>query len=310
MHALTLVRRAALILIAALLAACGSTSSTTPTATPDPYNPIYGIDLGIHVLSGSSGDAPVPDSQIVQLLQALQGRTQWIRAYNVQASSAHVPMLAHQLGFKVAASAILTANRSSSEAALAELYRQVNNGWVDLAIVGNEEVHVKAMDSLTLIGYINEARQAVGSKVPIATVEPDKTLLQHPEIMRACDVVLANIPPISYGIPPSRALAYVQTTWQQISSVSGGHEVQIGETEWASDGVRPLVEGKPFIGPQIAATYFVQVETWARQAGVKVFYFEGFDEPWLAMTDTVGPHWGIFTNQLTIKPGFEPGFQK
>jgi GPH family glycoside/pentoside/hexuronide:cation symporter len=139
------------------------------------------------------------------------------------------------------------------------------------------------MDSATLIGYIGEARQAVGNKVPIGTVEPDKTLLQHPEIMKACDVVLANIPPISYGIPPARALAYVQTTWQQISSLSGGHEVQIGETEWASDGVRPLV---------------------------KVFYFEGFDEPWLASTDTVGPHWGIFTNTLMLKPGFEPVFQK
>jgi exo-beta-1,3-glucanase (GH17 family) len=306
---------AAALAVTLVCAACGSSSTSTggggtPTPTASPYNPIYGVDLGIHVLSGTGGEDPVSDADIVKLLTVLQGRTQWIRVYNVLGAAKDVPRLAHQMGFKVAAQSPLDARHDVSETQLKSFYTMVNQGFVDLAVIGNEQVHIKSMTSPQLIGYINEAKAAIGGKVPVATVEPDKELLAHPEIMQACDVVLANIPPISYGIPPDQALDYIQKTYAQLSSMSGGHEVRIGETEWPSGGDRPLVAGKPFVGPQIAATYFTQVETWARQNNVGVFYFEAFDEPWLGQFDSVGSHWGIFTSQLTLKPGFEGVFQK
>ena len=321
MPALVTPRRVAALLAGLALAGCGSSTSSgggvassggsspaapsSPTPTPSPYNPVYGLDLGIHALSGTGGEDPVPDAEITKLLTALQGRTTWIRVYNVQGANANVPMLAHQMGFKVAASAVLNQNRQSSENTLQTLYDQVNKGNVDLAIVGNEQFHIGSMSPDTLIGYINEAKAALQGKVPVATVEPDKELIAHPEIMRACDVVLANIPPISYGIPLDKSLDYIKTTYAQLTSLAG-REVQIGETEWPSGGDRP----NGLVGPTQGARYFNDVETWARQSNVKVFFFEAFDEPWLGQFDSVGPHWGVFNDQLAVKPGYETVFAK
>jgi len=298
-------------LIAVSITGCGATASPssngqtpaqadTPTASPN--NPIYGVDLGLHVLSGKTGDDPVPDSEVVRLLTVLQGRTQWVRIYDVISSNPNAPKLAHDMGFKVAASAVLNGQSSNDERSLNTLIADVQNGYVDYAIVGNEEVHVKRLTAAQEVTYIQEVKQKLAGKVPVGTVEPDRELLAHPELMRASDLVLANIPPISYGVPLAKSLDYIKSEYAQLVQAAGTAEVGIGETEWPSAGFGSTIQDE--------AKYFLDVETWARAQKVKTFYFEAFDEPWLGQFNAVGAHWGIWSSNLQLKPGLDTVFAK
>ena len=295
-----------LAVVAGMAVACGSSAPNSPeasptaAATPAPYNPIYGVDLGLHVLSGKDGTAPVPESEVVQLLKVLQGRAQWVRIYDVGPPNQNAPELAHAMGFKVAASAILYGDMAGDEKALSILIDDVNRDFVDYAIVGNEEVHVKSLTAAQEVAYIQEVKQKLHGKVPVGAVEPDRELLANPELMRASDLVLANIPPISYGIPLNKSLDYITTEYAKLVAAAGGAQVGIGETEWPSAGFGSTVADE--------AKYFADVEAWSRAQSVKTFYFEAFDEPWLGRFNEVGPHWGLWTASLQLKPGMEQVF--
>jgi len=314
----------ATLAIMGVMAACGGTSGTpkgisspaagsvpsdvpTPTAAPvqatsSQYNQIYGVDLGIHVLSGKTGYEPVPDAEIKKLLTVLQGKVQWVRFYDVIPPTQNAPKLAHEMGFKVAASAIIQRDEAANEVALTQLVDDVNKGYVDFAIVGSEEVHINALTAPQEIAYIQDVKKRVHGKVPVGTVEPHKVLLEHPEIMRACDVVLANIAPISYAIPLPKSIDYIKTNYDKLVSLAGGVEVGIGETNWPSAGLGS--------SPDQEATYVKQFETWARAKNVKAFYYEAFDEPWLGQYNEQGRHWGIWTSDLKLKPGLDSVFAK
>ena len=299
---------ATLAVVSVTAAACGSSApgssrtSAPPTATPASYNPIYGLDLGLHALSGTSDRDPVPDSEVVRLLSVLQGRTQWVRLYDITPPFQGVPKIAHDMGFKVAASVLLSKSLSLNAYPLGILVDEVNKGYVDYALVGSEEVHVNQLTAAQEVGYIQDVKQQLHGKVPVGTVEPDRELLAHPELMRACDLVLANIPPISYGVSLEKSLDYIKAEYAQLVAAAGGVQVGIGETEWPSEGFGSTVTNE--------AKYFNDVESWSRAASVKTFYFEAFDEPWLGQFNAVGPHWGLWTTSLELKPGMETVFAR
>jgi GPH family glycoside/pentoside/hexuronide:cation symporter len=191
---------------------------------------------------------------------------------------------------------------SDDEGSLKTLIDEVEKGYVDYAIVGNEEVHVKQLTAAQEVTYIQEVKQKLAGKVPVGTVEPDRELLAHPELMRASDLVLANIPPISYGVTLAKSLDYIKSEYAQLVQAAAGTEVGIGETEWPSAGFGSTVQEE--------AKYFVDVEAWSRAQNVKTFYFEAFDEPWLGQFNAVGAHWGLWTADLQLKPGIDAVFAK
>jgi exo-beta-1,3-glucanase (GH17 family) len=307
-----------------VLAACGSSSAparsasatsppapsapVTQAATPPPVatveNPIYGADLGIHVLSGRDSNDPVPDSEIRQLLSVLQGKTTWVRLYNVLAPWENAPRLAHEMGFKVAAAAYLNGDPTYAESAIAKLVDDVNKGYVDFAQAGSEAVQIKAVTAAQEVSYIQELKQKVHGKVPVGTAEPHTVLIAHPEIIRACDIVLANIAPISYAVQLPQSLDFIKTNYAKVVSLAGGVEVGIGETNWPSSG------SGAYGSLAHEVTYVRDFETWARSKSLKAFFFEAFDEPYLAQYNDVGAHWGLWDAKLHLKPGLETIFLK
>jgi len=285
-----------------------ASSSPSSSAIPTPRaalvpNPVYGVDVGTHVLSGRNSEDPVPDGEIRKLLTVLQGKTQWVRFYNVMTPPQHSTRIAHEMGFKVAAGITLQASSPEyNEQSIAKLVEDVNNGYVDYALAGSEEVIINALTPEQEIGYIQEVKQKVRGKVPVGTVEPHTVFLQHPEIMRACDVVLANIAPISYAVPLGQSLDYIKTNYAKLVSLAGGVEVGIGETNWPSSGFGGSVAQE--------AKYVSDFEAWARAKQLRAFYFEAFDEPYLAQYNEVGAHWGLWTSDLKLKAGLEWVFTK
>lgn len=283
----------------------------TPAAAPPGVAPVYGLDYGPY----TEGDAPpatVPEALVRHHLSLLRGRTSWIKVVGVSHGQRDIPRLAHQMGFQVAAAAWISGNPGEDAREMAQLEEDVRRGCVQLAIVGSEAIHDHAVTTAQLVADLDRVRRDLNGRVPVATVEPDRETLANPELMAHEDVVMVNIPPISYqdviGTDPGpaavqRGLAYVASVYAQLQRAAGTRPVAIGETEWASAGF-------PVTTPANAAAYFVGVERWARAHHVPCFYFEVFDEPWLGQFNAVGAHWGVFTADGTLKPGMAAGFSE
>jgi len=265
---------------------------------------VFGFDYGPY----TAGDAPgatVPDARIEAMLTILKGKALWIKVAGLSGGIANVPRIAHRLGFKVAASAYITADPKLEAAEIKQLEIDIDKGWIDLATVGNESVWEKVKTVPQLVADLDRVRSYVRGRVPLTTVEPDLVWMQHPELAQHVDVVMANITPFSLGHPYSQALPYMTKSYADLGRLTH-KEVWIGETEWATDGG---LHGASLANLDNATNYFAEVEHWARQNKVKMFYFEAFDEPWLGHIEPpFGGHWGVFTSSGAMKPGMEDGF--
>lgn len=315
-----LARSVLAVLTVVLVASCGSSTATTPAggqqATPPPpaAHPIFGVDYSPYTRPGEAPQAPVPDSRIRAQLQELVGKVLWIKVVGTGGGLANIPRIAHGMGLKVAEAAVLTPDAGATATEIRQLEDNVRNGYVDIALVGSETVFTNTLPAAAVVRYMNQVRSDLGGRVPVSTVEPARdpmlsgkpTLLQYTSLIHASDVVFANITPFSYKLGLEESLASLKRTYQAVVRAAGGKRVYIGETEWATEG-GPF--GAAVASPQNAATYFKLVEDWARANDVGVFYFEAFDEPWLTAGDAkFGPHWGIFTGDGTLKPGFDVVF--
>jgi exo-beta-1,3-glucanase (GH17 family) len=297
-------RLALLALGSAILAACG-TNGPALVASPATTVPVFGFDYGPYTVGDGPG-ATVPDARIEKMLTILKGKTLWIKVPDVSGGIANVPRIAHRLGFKVAASVYITKDNPQGEAAgIKQLEIDIDNGWVDLAAVGVESVWGKYKTVPQLEADLDRVRSYIRGRVPLTTIEPDFVWMQHPELAQHVDVVMANITPFSLGHPYSEALSYMTKSYADLGRLTQ-KEVWIGETEWATDGG---LHSASLANLDTATNYFAQVEHWARQNQVKMFYYEAFDEPYEGKIEApFGDHWGVFTSDGTLKKGMERGF--
>jgi exo-beta-1,3-glucanase (GH17 family) len=287
----------------AILAACGS-SAPASVASPVTTVPVFGLDYGPYT-AGDGPGATVPDARIETMLTILKGKTMWIKAPAVSGGISNIPQIAHRLGFKVAAIVYINGDPKFETAEIKQLEIDIDNGWVDLAGVGNESTWGKFKTVPQLEADLDGVRSYIRGRVPLTTIEPDFVWMQHPELAQHVDVVMANITPFSLGHPYSEALPYLTKSYADLGQVT--HKaVWIGETEWATDGG---LHGASLANLDNATNYFTEVEHWARQNKVKMFYFEAFDEPWDGKLEPpFGDHWGVFTSDGTLKKGMERGF--
>ncbi len=164
-------RLALLALGSAILAACG-TNGPASVASPATTVPAFGLDYGPY----TAGDAPgatVPDVRIEAMLKILKGKTLWIKVPGVSGGIANVPQIAHRLGFKVAASAYINSDPKLEAAEIKQLEIDIDNGWIDLAGVGNESVWGKYKTVPQLEADLDRVRSYVRGRVPLTTIEPD-----------------------------------------------------------------------------------------------------------------------------------------
>jgi glucan 1,3-beta-glucosidase len=297
-------RRLALLALGSVILAAWGTNAPASVASPATTVPVFGFNYGPY----TAGDAPgarVPDARIKARLRILKGKARWIKVPAVSGGIANVPQIAHRMGFKVAASAYITNDPKLEAAEIKQLEIDINNGWVDLAAVGNESVWQKFKTVPQLEADLDRVRSDVRGRVPLTTIEPDLVWMQHPELAQHVDVVVANITPFSLEHPYPEALSYVTKSYADLGQLTH-KQVWIGETEWATEGG---LHGSALANLDNATNYFAQVEHWARQNKVKMFYFEAFDEPWLGKIERgFGDHWGVFTSTGSLKHGMARGF--
>jgi len=108
-----------------------------------------------------------------------------------------------------------------------------------------------------------------------------------------CDTILVNIHPFFAPSPAEQAAANVLSSYRRLQQLYGpsAKRIVIGETGWPSAGP---ANGPAVPGGEHQRRFVRDLYLSVRAEGIRVFWFEMFDEPWKIVSGGVGPHWGLF----------------
>ncbi len=270
---------------------CGSTNSVA-------YK-VYGLNFSPYMDGQDPNHGSViSEEQIRERMRIIAPYTKWIRTFGSTHGLEHAGKIAHDFGLKVAAEAWLGRYPEINAREMQGLINAAKNGFVDLAIVGSEVLLRGDLTENELIAYIQQFRAEVPG-VPVATADVYSALLNHTNVMAACDVILVNYYPYWEGVGINQAVAHLHALHQEMTAKAGGKEVIVAETGWPSAG-NQIGDAVPSL--KNACFYDLNFVSWARAENVKYFLFEAFDETWKA--DYEGPqgaHWGLWDKDGVLK---------
>ncbi|MHB9080399.1 MAG: dockerin type I domain-containing protein [Pirellulaceae bacterium] len=257
------------------------------------------------------GSGQVTPNELQQRMEAVSPKATWLRTFGCTGDLEEAGRIAHELGNSVAVGAWINSDLATNETEIDSLVEQAIQGHADMVIVGSEVLYRDDVPEETLIGYINDVKGRLtdaGISIPVTTADIYGSLLDHPAVIDAVDVVLANYYPFWERVSIDTAVARLHRSHLLLQTMAGGKEVIVSETGWPSDGEQV---GDAVPSPENAAFYFLNFVSWARDNNVKYFYFEAYDEPWKIKNEgSRGAHWGIFSDTRgVLKPGMEMVFR-
>jgi exo-beta-1,3-glucanase (GH17 family) len=243
--------------------------------------------------------------QIVRKLQDVNFWTDWVRTFGVTDGLEVIGEEAHKKGKFTAIGAWLDSDLTTNQEQMDNLIALALAGHVDVAIIGNEVLLREDLTPTSLIRYMDDFRAAVPG-VPVTTAEVYGELMDHPEVIDACNFVVANFYPFWEGVPIEFAMWKLNHDYENLAEIAGIKPVYVGETGWPSSG-DPIGEAVPNLDNAI--DYLINFLSWAEAKNVHYFYFEAFDELWKVQYE--GSHagsWGIMFENGDMKPGMINAF--
>lgn len=241
----------------------------------------------------------ISENQIESRLEILQSHTEWLRLFSNTKGHENIPRIAKEMGMKTISGAWINGDKDKNEKEIENLIENVNAGYVDIAAIGNESIFRNEITEEELISYINRVKSAIKVNVPVSTVEVYYELLQRPNLMKACDVILANSYPFWEGYPLKYAGLYLKKSYDELKKAAPNKKVIITETGWPSAGIT-VDEAVP--SKENSLKYFIDTQIWARKNNVDVFHFSSFDEVWKIVEEgEVGVNWGLWDSKGNLK---------
>ncbi|WP_334113452.1 MFS transporter [Paucihalobacter sp.] len=241
----------------------------------------------------------ITEDQIRKRLATLQPHTEWIRMFSSIKGHENIPKIAKELGMKTISAAWINQDEESNEKEINNLIENINNGHVDIAVVGNETLYRNDLTEEELISYINQVKSAITMDVPVTTADVYYELLLRPELLKVCDVILANAYPFWEGYPIKLAGLQLQKSYNELKNMAPDKKVIISETGWPSDGGTIDDAEASEIN---AMKYFVDTQLWAKNNDIEVFHFSSFDEAWKVTEEgELGVNWGIWDSKGNLK---------
>jgi exo-beta-1,3-glucanase (GH17 family) len=285
----------------------GGDSGQTDNGPPPPIAyQLYGLNFSPYEGSQDPNQgAVVSADQVERSMRIIAPYTKWIRTFGCTRGLEYAGAIAHRLQLKIAMGAWISADLAANETELESLIREAQSGNVDLAIIGAEVLLRGDLAAADLIAYIRRFRLEVPN-VPVTTADVYSDLLDNPDVMAACDVILANYYSYWQGINVNDALAWLHARHQRLLAAAAGKEVLVSETGWPSAG-DTIADAIP--SPENASFYFKNFISWARAEGVDYFYFEAYNELWKAAYEgPQGANWGLWTQEGNLKPDMQAVF--
>ncbi len=238
------------------------------------------------------------EEEVAEDLAILAGRVERIRLYSSTHIHREIPRLAADAGLRCWAQAWLDQDAASNEEEIEALIAVGQEGHAEVLIVGSEVLLRGDMSAPDLIALIERVRAAVPD-VPVTYNDTCQELLDNPEVVTACDLVMFNSYPYWEAVPPGEAVAHVARDYDRIAAAFPDRRLVIGETGWPSAGAD---NGLAIPDPVHQRRFLTGLVEWARSRGVEYLFFSAFDEPWKAAIEgTVGGNWGLFNSDRSMK---------
>lgn len=258
---------------------------------------MHGICFSPYEGTQKPGD-DITEDQIRRKLALLKPYTKWIRVFSCTQGNEMIPVLAREYGLKTLVGAWLGDDLEKNEEEIEALIALANQGYVDVAAVGNEVMYRKELQEDELIDYITRVKQALNG-IPVGYVDAYYEFTNRPKITEVCDVILANCYPYWEGCGIDYSLLYMKQMYYQAQAAAPGKRVIITETGWPSEG-EALGAAEP--GYENALKYFINAQTWSQTEEIEMFYFSAFDESWKVDAEgTVGAFWGLWDQNEQLK---------
>jgi len=258
---------------------------------------MHGICFSPYEGTQKPGD-DITEDQIRGKLALLKPYTKWIRVFSCTQGNEMIPVLAREYGLKTLVGAWLGDDLEKNEEEIEALIALANQGYVDVAAVGNEVIYRKELQEDELIDYITRVKQALNG-IPVGYVDAYYEFTNRPKITEVCDVILANCYPYWEGCGIDYSLLYMKQMYYQAQAAAPGKRVIITETGWPSEG-EALGAAEP--GYENALKYFINAQTWSQTEEIEMFYFSAFDESWKVDAEgTVGAFWGLWDQNEQLK---------
>ncbi len=267
---------------------------------------MHGICFSAYEEGQQPGDV-ISRAQVKRRMNVLKPYIHWIRSFSCTEGNEHIPMVAKEMGIKTLVGAWLGDDLEKNEKEIQGLIRLAQDGYVDIAAVGNEVLYRKDLSEPQLLEYIYRVKEALPD-IPVGYVDAYYEFTLKPEVTAACDIILANCYPYWEKCSHEYSLVYMKQMYHQAKAAGRGKKVIITETGWPSQGkgigaAHPTAEN--------AITYFINAQMWSKDENIPIFYFSSFDESWkVGPEGDVGAHWGLwdknelpkFQNKLSINP--------
>ena len=261
-------------------------------------NKIHGICFSVYDENQKPGD-DISDEQILKKLEIIKPHVKWIRTFSCSDENMRIPILAKELGFKTLVGAWLGKDLDKNQIEVDKLIELCNDGYIDVAAVGNEVMYRKDLSEEKLIEYIKYVKSKIKTEVPVGYVDAYYEFSSRPSITDVCDVILTNCYPYWEGCNIDYSLIYMKQMFYHARDVANGKRVIITETGWPSKG-SSLRGADP--SNKNFLKYFINAQKWSSEEEIEMFYFSSFDESWKINSEgDVGAFWGIWDSNTKSK---------
>lgn len=262
------------------------------------------LEAGMHGLCFSpyeEGQQPgdrLSEAQIRRRMEIIKPYTEWIRSFSCTDGNELIPKIAKEYGMKTLVGAWLGNDSDINQKEVAGLINLCNEGYVDIAAVGNEVLYRGDLSEQELLDFIYHAKAEI-KDTPVGYVDAYYEFTDHPRITEACDVILANCYPFWEGCDQDYSLLYMKDMYNRAIRAANGKKVIISETGWPNKG--SSLEGA-FPSEENAIKYFINSQKWSKEDNIEMFYFSSFDESWKVGSEgDVGAYWGIWDKDEVLK---------
>lgn len=258
---------------------------------------MHGLCFSPYMEGQEPGDQ-LTEAQIRRRIEIIQPYTKWIRSFSCTDGNELIPAIAHEYGIKTLVGAWLGDDPEINEREVANLIKLANDGYVDIAAVGNEVMYRGDLTEGELLGFIQRAKDEI-KNVPVGYVDAYYEFTERPAITEACDIILANCYPFWESCNEEFSLMYMKDMYHKAMRAGNGKKVIISETGWPDQGTNV---GGAYPSEENAMKYFINAQHWSKEEDIEIFYFSSFDESWKVGDEgDVGAYWGIWDKEENLK---------
>ncbi len=252
---------------------------------------MHGLCFSLYEDGQKPGDI-ISEEQVRRRMAIIAPYTKWVRSFSCTEGNEFIPIIAREYGIKTLVGAWLGDDAAVNEKEIAGLIKLANEGFVDIAAVGNEVMYRKDLTEDELLEFIDKVKKSIPENIPVGYVDAYYEFTIKPRITEACDLILTNCYPYWEGSNIDYSLAHMKSMYHQAMSVANGKKIIITETGWPSRG-ESFKDSYP--SKYNAIKYFINSQLWSKAEDIDIFYFSSFDESWkVGPEGEVGAHWGLW----------------